>query len=352
MLITSTVKELVLKIESTGLLQPYLSQLIAELAQNIPSPVATESLPFYYPLDSDGYARSFDPLTEEDKILAYWNHYGFVVSHGVVSEKILNYTLSRMQEIMHDSGMNLENEETYPKDKNGTAFLSRGFFELYHDNSLAQIRQSLRLYLHHVILWQTPYLWTTFDRLGIKMPKEEGLNLHVDQNPNVHPGFRTIQGVLAMKDCPIEQGTFVASPASKEKFCLYCVEPGYTGEYVPLTMNHDFPVQAIPLRAGSIVSWDSRTTHANSANLSHTPRYVAYVSTGIARNDNHLIEKRRQAFDSGLGENLRDAYMHASKKPRFTDSEKMNYLRVKEELNELGEYLYGFKQYDRLKDMS
>ena len=97
-------------------------------------------------------------------------------------------------------------------------------------------------------------------------------------------------------------------------------------------------------------SWDSRTTHANSSNISDINRYVCYVSTGIAKNErDDLIQIRKNAFNSGLGENTRDAYLHASKKPRFTNQEFIAHNRTKEILTPLGECLYGFKKYEDLK---
>ena len=160
----------------------------------------------------------------------------------------------------------IKNESSYIKDNNGTPIISRGFFEIYHDDCLAQIRQNIRLYLYHCLLWNTPYLWTSFDRLGLKTPSGEnsiGLNLHVDQNPTVHPDFTTIQGVLALDDCPIERGTFVVVPGSVSQFHNYSqfVKPGYKGEFVPLEDSYlleelKIYQQLIPLKRNNIVSWE------------------------------------------------------------------------------------------------
>lgn len=322
-----------------------------------------------YPIDPDGYAISFDPITQELDFWNTWLTYGFVVGKAVVPHGICQKTVARISTLISDLSdglVDINKPETFdhlPFDNSGTSCLNRGFFEIYHDNSLAEIRQALGVYLHHVLIWGRVDLWTTFDRFGLKLPDHpgaQGLPLHVDQNPKIHPHFRTIQGVLALDDCPIERGTFVAIPGSKNAFLNYAdvvdhKNPSYQGEYIEALTSTSFGQslqghgQAIPLRAGNMVSWDSRTTHANSTNQSDKIRYVAYICAGIA----HPIgspahQHREQAFISGLGSNVRDALMHASMPPRYTDPEKINTVREPEKLTYLGELLYGKKDYEHV----
>ena len=215
----------------------------------------------------------------------------------------------------------------------------------------------MRLYVAYSLLWKTSELWVSFDRYGLKPPQGEssqGLSLHVDQNPAVHPNFQTIQAVVALTDCPEVRGTFVAVPGSVAKFKEYMkyIKPGYVGEYVELQDSYlkeemSLNKQLIALRQGHLVAWDSRLTHANSSNISNQNRYVAYISAGIAKKDPALIEQRLTHYESGLGVNLRDAYMHASKKPRFSSVEFNQKLRDgnSEKLTFLGQLLYGLKKY-------
>ena len=239
-----------------------------------------------------------------------------------------------------------------PRDRDGVALASRGFLELYHDASLAELRQQVRAYLHHVLLWGTPDLWTSLDRLGLKPPghaESAGLPLHVDQSALIHPQFRTTQGVLALVDCPVELGTLVAVPGSRARFADYGRLAG-RGDYVELAQGDPLHAelspraQAIPIRAGDLVTWDSRTTHANSPNL--TPdrtRWVAYLSAGPARvQEATAAAARREAFRSGIGSNLRDALMHASRKPRWSDPDGAAAVREPERLTALGRMLHGF----------
>lgn len=105
--------------------------------------------------------------------------------------------------------------------------------------------------------------------------------------------------------------------------------------------------RTIPIRAGDLISWDSRNTHANSANYSGENRLVAYIAAGPARwQDQNSITSRKNAFQTGLGSNVRDALMHASMRPRYTDPEKISSVRQPESLSYLGHRLYGTENYE------
>lgn len=314
------------------------------------------------PVDAEGYVVGFDPLTQEKDFVECFQHYGIVVGVNLVSPDQCASTIARMGELMlgaSDGKCDLDRPATWndmPVDEAGVPIATRGFFEVYHDDAIAQLRQSVRVYLHYVLIWGRADLWTTFDRLGIKLPghpESAALPLHVDQNPNVHPDFRTVQGVLALVDCPRERGTYVGIPGSKRIFGRLGQYAKNQGEYVELDMSDpaNLPLldrtQLFPLRQGSLVSWDSRTIHSNSANVSDKTRFVAYISTGVQRQDDaEALAWRVDGFMSGVGMNKRDSYMHASKKPRYTDQHKLAGLRQREKLTALGRLLYGMDRYE------
>lgn len=314
-----------------------------------------------YPLDSEGFAQSFDVLTDEQDMYEHWSRYGVVVGRQVVPEQLCADSIVRIKNIvdeLSDGKCDMDSPETYgdlPVDENGVPILTRGFFEIYHDDSLAQLRQSVRAYLHHVVLWGRPDLWTTYDRFGVKLPhhtESAALPLHVDQNPKEHSEFKTVQGVLALDDCPAERGTLVTVPGSKTHFTEYLPMSPVRGEYVeldltsPIAETFSANAQPIPLRRGNIVNWDSRTTHANTANISELTRFMALISTGPSRqNNSEAVAARAEAFRTALGSNVREAMMHASKKPRYTDGEAVRKVRVPERLTKLGKLLYGQERY-------
>jgi hypothetical protein len=241
-------------------------------------------------------------------------------------------------------------------DSRGAPLLSRGFLEVYHCAEVADLRQAVRAYLHHVLVWGRADLWTSFDRLGLKLPGHPdagGLPLHVDQNPRVHPGFRTVQGVLALSDNPAEAGALVVAPGSRSLFRRLAEFAPQRGDYVEIppgsAVHRELSerAQALPLREGDLATWDGRTAHCNSANVSRNlARRVAYVAAGPAREgDAAAALARRDSFATGTGANVRSALMHATRKPRFDDPAWLAARRRPERLTALGELLYGFRRY-------
>lgn len=312
-----------------------------------------------YPIDPDGFARSFDPVAEPELLRAAWHRHGFVVARAVVDEAVAEEVVALVDETMRrlsGGACSLTGGwERMPADPAGTPILTRGFFEVYHHPVLARMRQSPRMYLHHVLLWQQVDLWTAFDRLGVKLPdhpESVGLPAHVDQNPLVHPGLRTTQGILALRDCPVEIGVTTLVPGSRAAFAGYERLAG-RGEYVELTDAHPQAadlrerLQEIPLRACDIVTWDSRTTHANTPNTSSVPRLVAVQSAGPARDDDPaLLRARLQALETCEGLNVRDALMHASKRSRYTHPEALRVVHPPETFTPLGRLLYGLDRWN------
>jgi len=378
MLLDNEIKNLVKKIELTDTkdsesLNLNLRELIKRLKTNLENPQVQERYDSYrknneaiaqYPIEPDGFAVAFDPIEDEKAFFDAWSKYGIVVGKNVVSKEVCEHAIRRMHEITHeisDGKCDLDKPDTWkdaPVDSNGISFISRGFFEVYHDKALSDIRQSIRLYIHHVMIWGKTDLWTSFDRLGVKLSGHEesyALPLHVDQNPLIHPDFKTVQGVVALADCPVERGTFVGVPGSRSIFAEYGRFAQERGEFVELlptdpvaeTLKNN--AQPIPLRVGCIVSWDSRTTHANTENKSKETRYVAYIAAGPAREENQeWIDTRIEAFRTGIGSNVREALMHASKKARYSNYEKLEKVRETEQLTLLGKLLYAQESYGKI----
>lgn len=375
MIINTEIKNLITALEKGGTdkdslikdLVRALDKSFSENSDRYRNPPPNQVIPEAYPVDQNGYAISFDPVEDEASFWDAWSKYGIVVGKSIAGPKQCAHTVSRIHEIFNalsNGAFNIHDPATYdavPMDANGTSILSRGFFEIYHDDALAQLRQNVRSYIHHALIWGNAKIWTSFDRLGVKLPGHEGgkaLPLHVDQNPAIDPHFKTLQGVLALVDCPAERGTFRGVPGSRNVFQEYTKMPGGIGEFVeldpqsPLSHELEEKAQAFPLRAGDLVSWDSRTTHANTDNISQDPRMVFYVAAGLAKEDNATATAaRRDAYKTGMATSklkVPEALLRASIKPRFTDPEIITRVRQPENLTLLGQLLYGIKRYDEI----
>ena len=96
-----------------------------------------------------------------------------------------------------------------------------GFFELYHDDALAQLRQNPTMVNLFETLWDNKKLWVVFDRCIYMRPRidqNSELPLHVDQNPHAQPGFSSVQGLLALRDCDETTGMLGIIPGSHHDF--------------------------------------------------------------------------------------------------------------------------------------
>jgi hypothetical protein len=362
-MVTPIVRELAASWVDDGAQAQTVQALVRELerGQRLPLPAqpSTGVLGELYPVDEEGYAQSLDVLEDEELYGEYLARYGFVVGRSVISADLADDTVNRIREmglLLSDGAFDIADPKSaymVPLDPEGVPLFSRGFYEIYHDHIWARIRQSLRLYLHHTIIWGTPRLWSTFDRFGVKPhehPESVALPLHTDQSPLIHSDFRTIQGILALCDCPLEIGVTVMVPGSRTHFQDLAVFAESEKQYLelsdlsnPLIARFAEAAQPLPLRAGDILTWDSRCVHANTANFSaNSTRYVALVAAGRARSGSaELLWARSQSFKNGLGVNERDAYLHASIRPRYQDRRALAGVRDPEVLDALGERLYG-----------
>jgi hypothetical protein len=343
-----------------------VAELLYEIDRSAIGPASQDPVPFEpslrYPTDRDGFAVAYDPVSDTDTLRSVFARYGFVVARSVVSEAHCDALVGRAKEIVRtlSPGFDLDDRSTWhfmPRDSEGTPVLSRGFLEIYHDEAWAAVRQSERIFLLWCALWGTTRIWTSFDRLGVKPPSHESSNalpLHVDQNPLHGCGFRTVQGILALKDCPVELGTTVLVPNGHSSFSEWSrfAPVGPTKHYVTLEPFEGYRdllgmAQPVPIRKGDLVAWDSRTPHANSPNRTLTEtRWVALIGGGVAQDeDPEIVAERKRSVEYALGWNSRRALLHASSKPRYSATDAILATRMPESLSGLGELLYGVAKY-------
>ncbi len=270
----------------------------------------------------------FDAQVQTEAILKHIREKGYVVVNNVSSPDIRAEAITWIDHLVKQA----------PEARN------RGFLDAYHDNRILQLRQDPGMHSVFSAIFDNNDLWVVFDRLIYLEPNdhEENLPLHVDQNPRTHPSFCSLQGLLALQDCNLESGTFACVPQSHKWFEEYAEFSPEHGSYVPYQGNRKPALQAIPLKAGEMVVWDSRTTHSRvrlEDKKCRIKRYAVLITFMPAKRDDYnLVTARKEAFWQGIGVNNLDAGLRATSQPRYGKS-----LRKREEqFSELGKRIYGF----------
>lgn len=219
-----------------------------------------------------------------------------------------------------------------------------GFFEWYHDQALADVRQSPQMYSVFAELLQHDDLWVVFDRMiHMTSQTEDPLPLHVDQNPFQSTEFCNLQGLLALDDCNEHTGMLSLVPKSHlwfEKYKNWCTPHDGWIAYKGDDLN-DVKQQliSIPLRKGQVVVWDSRVTHSRV--LAAPPiktRSMMMISYMPANYQDEIVAKRKAAYYEGVG-----VYDHESGLRKTGHAEYPSLRQNMEQLTDLGQRLYGLK---------
>jgi uncharacterized protein (TIGR00661 family) len=224
---------------------------------------------------------------------------------------------------------------------------TNGFFDLYHDDLLAKIRQNEKIYEAFAEILDEPKLWVMFDRIIHVVKAEQELPLHVDQNPHTHPHFHGVQGLLALTDNTDASGTLTLISGSHKWFHRYKEwsneQQGwvqYNGADADEMRRNE---TRIYLNKGDLVIWDSRLTHSRySPKVYTTPRTLVMISyIKVPPDSEELRQERVRAFNRGIGVYNHDAGL------RKTGGTTTPSLRVcREMLTPLGRKLYGLDKWD------
>lgn len=218
-----------------------------------------------------------------------------------------------------------------------------GFMDLYHDDTLAQLRQDPRIYQVFARLLGSEKLWVVFDRVIHQKANEDEdpLPPHVDQNPIINPEFFNVQAMIALRDMNESTGTLAVIPKSHLFFQRYSewTKPG--DGYVEY-QDDDLPsFIGLRLKKGELVIWDSRTTHSRFRGTPEADRYAALITFTLAKDDPKLYERRLKYFNEGIGWNDHEAGLRATARPRLEETLRHN----PESLSPLGRKLYGLDKW-------
>jgi Phytanoyl-CoA dioxygenase (PhyH) len=161
-----------------------------------------------------------------------------------------------------------------------------GMVEMYHYQSMWDVRQHPAVYGIFRGLHRTDELWVSIDRVALKPPvrpdqpdyDQPGF-IHWDTDINMYPDipFR-LQGVLALEDTSADMGGFQCVPSVYRDQQRFLDERSKAGPVSRAPDIGDHPVVKVPLAAGDLVIWKTALLHGNGKNSSQRPRLAQYLA--------------------------------------------------------------------------
>jgi Phytanoyl-CoA dioxygenase (PhyH) len=160
-----------------------------------------------------------------------------------------------------------------------------GMVEMYHYQSMWDVRQHPAVYEIFRELHGTDELWVSIDRIALKPParpdqpdyNQPGF-IHWDTDINRYPDipFR-LQGVLALKDTSADMGGFQCVPSIYRDQRRFLDERSTAGPVPRAPDIGGHPIVKVPLAAGDLVIWKTTLLHGNGRNSAQRPRLAQYL---------------------------------------------------------------------------
>ncbi len=202
-----------------------------------------------------------------------------------------------------------------------------GMVEMYHYQSMWNIRQYPPVHEAFASLFGTEKLWVVIDRCNYKPkwePKHDSQNhitnftenmgsgfIHWDININARPRPFAVQGLVALTDTNRTMGGFQcvpdlyrelndwiqSLPTRKAVYSSFYVLGPYIYENFPKGWVPDdrplrkWKIETPSMEAGDLLIWDSFLPHGNSPNLSEYPRFAQYVTMALPGDERSRRER-------------------------------------------------------------
>jgi hypothetical protein len=238
-------------------------------------------------------------VTEADR--AFFKQNGYLAVKGVVPKEMCERVIGALWEFL---GMNPND----PEDWYRPPLSPGGMVEMYHHQSMWDVRQHPAVYQAFAELIGEERLWVTFDRVNFK-PPQNARHPQYDHKGFTHWDVDTadlnipfwVQGVVYLADTEVDMGGFQCIPGFHNDLEEWIkTQPADRNSRVP-DLNSLPPgrkLVPIPGKAGDIVIWDRLLAHGNGHNLSQKPRFAQYVAMFPAEARFDEREERIQAWKS------------------------------------------------------
>lgn len=216
---------------------------------------------------------------------------GWLIRHGAVPEELCRAVVTDIKShLLGDE----DGELTYPD--------AYGMVEMYHYQSMWNVRQLPAVHEVFAELFGTDKLWVSIDRTCCKRPL--GPNdkpysfIHWDINVNQRPRPFEVQGVVALTDTTDNMGGFQCVPQLYRELDDWlakqpCGKAQSPGLAYPDYLGSD--LVRPEMKVGDLLVWDSFLPHGNGPNVSKRTRYAQYV-TMFPAGDDRLAAERAEGF--------------------------------------------------------
>ncbi len=234
-------------------------------------------------------------LSEDDQ--KNWDDLGYVVVHDAVPPENVAAAIDAIWEF---TGFSPDRPEEWNRPQprpNGMEELNgAGMVEMYHHPALWANRQVPRVHGAFADIWGTEALWVTIDRANFNPPKrgEGGFQgfIHWDIDTSEQPLPFDVQGVLALTDVNPGDGGFQCVPGMPKLFPEWVkTQPADRDPNRPDLA--DLTVEAVALKAGDLLIWNSQLAHGVSPNRGTWPRMAQYIAMSPAQEDNEAARQWR-----------------------------------------------------------
>lgn len=205
-----------------------------------------------------------------------------------------------------------------------TAVGPGGLAEVYHLQSMWDLRQLPQVHKTFSSVLHTDKLWVSIDRVCRKSANPEIVGfVHWDENPNECPAPFKVQGLVALVDTDGSMGGFHCLPALFQNLNSYRASLPNEKIVVPsfyIDSNNDacmyhkiikknsgweeeecihrvdrWKIEKVPMKTGDLLVFNSLLPHGNGCNCSGRIRYCQYI-TMFAEGDERLRVERINCF--------------------------------------------------------
>lgn len=241
------------------------------------------------------YPTLFD-LSNPHEWRKHFEEFGYVVIENVITKDDIEKAQDLLWDFLSTMGINRKDPRTWSNDKWPNTALKKGIVSGYgagQSDFMWFLRSIHNVRKPFATVWECDIadLVPSFDGFSIFRPvnktpewkTDNSLWYHVDQNGHDKPSFECIQGQVLIIDSNENDGGFVLVPKSHLVFAEIFQRLPHLGEgqidfirfkpddkdspwYHEFQNNNLVPVKMCA-PAGSLILWDSRTTHCNALHV-------------------------------------------------------------------------------------